>query len=138
MLSHIVWYNRDVNIVRKKIRGHEYAYISERMGSRVFHRYLGRSGSSRVESILTGIKEVSSVPDALRSLFWDTNPDKIHLKRNGTYVIERVLEFGDLDALRWLQRVYTVQKIVDVLAVSRLVTPKSSQFWKLWFNTSDA
>jgi hypothetical protein len=127
-----------MNIVRKTIRGHEYVYVSERVGSKVVHRYLGPSRSVRVERIVAEKKEASGVPDTLRFLFWDTNPQEIRLRRHATYVIERVLEFGDLDAIRWLQRVYTVQKIVDVLEVSRLITPKSSRFWKLWFDTSDA
>jgi hypothetical protein len=122
-----------MNIVRKKIRGHEYVYLSSREGSRVVHKYLGRTDSPAVASIIAEKAEASGVPENLSSLFWDTNRRQIHLRRHARYVIERVLELGWLDAVSWLQRVYPVQRIIDVLTVSRAITPKSREFWKIWF-----
>ena len=127
-----------MNIVRKKIRGHEYAYLSSREGSRVVHKYLGRTDSQAVARIIAEKTEVSGVPDDLSSLFWDTNRRQIHLKRHARYVIERVLELGWLDAVSWLQRVYPVQTIIDVLTISKVITVKSGNFWKLWFGVKDA
>ena len=127
-----------MNIVRKKIRGHEYVYLSSREGLRVVHKYLGRSDSPSVARIIAEKILTSGVPEDLSSLFWDTNRRQIHLRRHARYVIERVLELGRLDAVSWLQRVYPVQTIIDVLTVSKVITAKSRNFWKLWFGFNNA
>jgi len=127
-----------MNIVRKKIRGHEYVYLSSREGSRVVHKYLGRTDSPSVARIIAEKILTSGVPEDLSSLFWDTNWRQIHLRRHARYVIERVLELGWLDAVSWLQRVYSVQTIIDGLTVSKVITAKSRNFWKLWFGVKNA
>lgn len=127
-----------MNIVRKKIRGHEYVYLSSREGLRVVHKYLGRTDSPSVARIIAEKILTSGVPEDLSSLFWDTNRGQIHLRRHARYVIERVLELGRLDAVSWLQRVYPVQTIIDVLTVSKVITAKSRNFWKLWFGVKNA
>lgn len=37
-----------------------------------------------------------------QSLFWDTNPENIDLKENAPYIIERIIDFGRDDKVRWL------------------------------------
>jgi hypothetical protein len=78
------------------------------------------------------------VPDRFRTLFWDTDLKNIHIKRNARYIIERILEFGSLDALSWLQRLYTVQNIIDVLSTGKGMSKRSRTFWELWFGVEDA
>lgn len=82
-------------------------------------------------------KEVSVIPGKLKHLFWDTSLDKIHLKQNARYIIERVLEFGDLSALEWLQKVYPASNIIDVIFLSRNISEKTRNFWKIWFGPPD-
>ncbi len=72
-----------------------------------------------------------------QSLFWDTDPLIIDTQKHAVYIIERVLEFGGLDAVEWLQRVYPVQTILDVLNLSRNISDKSRNFWKIWFGAQD-
>jgi hypothetical protein len=77
-------------------------------------------------------------PEGFSSLFWDTNWMKIDLKRHARYVIERVLELGWLDVVLWLQRVYSVQTIIDFMTVSKAISDKSKNFWKIWFGIKNA
>ena len=126
-----------MSIVTKRIGKNDYAYLVTREGDKVVHKYLGPSRSPHVKKMVEGKKDVSAVPDRLRYLFWDAILHKIHLKKNATYVIERVLEFGDLEAVNWLQRVYPARKIIDVLNLSRTVSGKSRNFWLLWFDIAD-
>ncbi len=127
-----------MSIVTKKIGKKLYAYLATREGKRVVHKYLGSIGDPKVEQMILDQKETTSVPERFRTLFWDTNLHNIQIKRNARYIIERVLELGNLDALNWLQRVYTVQNILDVLNTSRALSEKSRLFWKLWFGVEDA
>jgi hypothetical protein len=127
-----------MSVVMKKIGRGEYAYLVVREGSKVVHKYLGPAGSPQVKKKLAGIREVSSIPDRFRPLFWDASPGNIHIRRNASYVIERVLEFGDYEALVWLQRVYPARTILDVLNTGRAISNKSRNFWQIWFEAGNA
>lgn len=125
-------------IVTKTISGKEYAYFTKREGKKVVTKYIGPMHSPKVQKMIAEYKGMRSVPEKLRMLFWDTEMENIHLKRNARYVIERVLELGNLDSINWLQRIYTVQRILDVLDTSRVVSEKSRRFWRLWFGVENA
>jgi hypothetical protein len=127
-----------MSVVIKKIGGSEYAYLVVREGKRVVHTYLGPAGSPRVMQRLHDRNEVKAVPPRFRVLFWDTSLEKIHMKRNARYIIERVLELGDMDAIEWLQKVFPTRHIIDVLVMSRQLTEKSRNFWLIWFGVGTA
>lgn len=127
-----------MGIVMKVISGRKYAYLVRREGERVISKYIGPASSPEVQKALSEQREVASVPERLRSLFWDTDIRNVHLKRHARYIIERMLEFGSLDAVNWLQRVYTVKNILDVLDSSRALSEKSRLFWRLWFGVENA
>ncbi|MBI1912135.1 MAG: hypothetical protein HYS21_09045 [Deltaproteobacteria bacterium] len=78
-------------------------------------------------------KRPSPVPDEFYYLFWDTDPKRIDLKRNDRYVIERVLEVGDLKSLKWIQMIYPTGLIIETLKTSRKISHKSKNFWAIWF-----
>jgi len=65
------------------------------------------------------------------SLFWDTNPKWIDLKKNAQYVIERVLDFGRDDEVRWLRNTYDTKQIKDVVERSRCLRPETKALWNL-------
>ncbi len=120
-------------VITKKVRNRSYSYFSVREGNKVVHRYLGPAGDPDTEKKASLFRLAAAVPDEFRRLFWDARTKDIHLKRNAAYVIERVLEFGDLDELKWIQKIYTTQRIIQVLASSRALSAKSRNFWGLWF-----
>ena len=67
-----------------------------------------------------------------QSLFWDTNPDWIDIKKNARYIIERVLDFGELDEVRWLFKTYPKEEIKQVVDLPRSqITDKSKSLWTL-------
>jgi hypothetical protein len=126
-----------MNVVTKRIGKREYTYLVVREGKKVVHKYLGPADEPKVIKIISDKKETTVVPERFRPLFWDTNLSKIHIKRNARYIIERVLEFGNMDAIEWLQKVYPLQTIIDVLNMSRIITEKSRNFWLIWFGVTD-
>ncbi|MBI4680724.1 MAG: hypothetical protein HY753_05855 [Nitrospirae bacterium] len=127
-----------MGIVKKKIGRNEYAYLVVREGQKLVYRYIGTTKAFHVAKIISDKKDSVSIPDRLGPLFWDTSLDKIHIRRNARYIIERVLEFGDMYALKWIQKVYPVQTISDVLNLSRVISEKSREFWMIWFGVKNA
>jgi len=67
----------------------------------------------------------------LRPLFWDIDWSKIDLEKHKTYVIERVLELGDPEAVGWLFSVYSDAEIKRVLETSRNISAKSANYWTI-------
>lgn len=66
-----------------------------------------------------------------QSLFWDTDPKRIDLKKNAQYIIERVFDFGRDEEVRWLWKTYDKKLLKNVVARSRCMRPISKNFWTL-------
>jgi len=126
-----------MSIVVKKIGNQNYAYRAYRQGCRVINQYLGPMSNEAVQRKVEAIKAEQQVPQRFRPLFWDTTLAHIDLKNHAPYVIERVLDLGDFPALLWLQRVYPTRLITQTLEISRKLSEKSKNFWRIWFETTD-
>jgi hypothetical protein len=76
------------------------------------------------------------IPAESRRFFWDVDPAKLDLSRHKSYIIERLLEFGDDEAVSWLFRAYRRDEIAAILESSRFLSTKSRGFWRLRLNGS--
>jgi len=70
-----------------------------RDGKRVITKYIGPAGSPKALRAIANHQSANTVPERFQALFWDTDIGRINLRNNARYVIERVLEYGDMDAL---------------------------------------
>jgi len=134
-LDNNVWQNRVVSIV---IKDKKYAYLAYRSGKKVIHKYLGPIFEPRVAAKIKYLESEKNVPEKYHYLFWDTDPAMVDVKRHSRYIIERVLELGGLDALKWIQMVYPTRRILETLEISRKISLRSKNFWRIWFNGSHA
>lgn len=78
------------------------------------------------------------IPRDLRLLFWDTNINDLDPKTYPRYVIERVLEYGEEDAVAWMRGAFTRDQILEVLRTDRNLTPLSANFWAILFGVPAA
>ncbi|RLC66094.1 MAG: hypothetical protein DRI48_05470 [Chloroflexi bacterium] len=69
------------------------------------------------------------LPEHLRPLFWDTDFDRLRVEGHERYVIERVLEYGDVPQVRWMMRRFPKEQIAETLRRTRRLSPKSAHFW---------
>lgn len=76
----------------------------------------------------------SVIPHHLRALFWDVDPDGLDPTAYPVYTIERVLEHGNDDAIKWLRSTFSEAQIRDVLLTDPRLTPRSANFWALIFD----
>ncbi len=61
-------------------------------------------------------------------LFWDTDSATVDLERNSPYVVQRVLEYGELSDWRLLQEYYGLERIVEIAKQLRSLDPKALSF----------
>jgi hypothetical protein len=66
----------------------------------------------------------------LRRLFWDQRLTVEHLEENLLWVVERVLEFGDLDDLRLLVAFLGRESFLQLVAEARFSSEKARVFWQ--------
>jgi len=63
-----------------------------------------------------------------RHLFWDVVIEKLDKDTNSFFIIERILEYGDIDDWQWLKENYTAEQIADVAEKSRVISRKTKSF----------
>jgi len=68
---------------------------------------------------------LSLIPSEFRVYFWDTDITTLDPVRNKTAIIERLLEFGDEKAYRWLFKTYSDAEIETVVRKSRRISPRT-------------
>lgn len=122
-----------MGLVVKKIGKKRYAYIAIREGAKIVQQYLGPVSDPQVKAKMRILKTGKKLPVKFYHLFWDVNPLKVDLKKNKRYVIERVLELGDLNALQWVQNIYPAKLIIETCETSRKISQRSKNLWRLWF-----
>ncbi len=67
-----------------------------------------------------------------QALFWDTNPKNIDVKKHARYIIERILEFGQLNEVGWVFKKYQKRTIRKVMNLPRVqMSAKSKALWSL-------
>jgi len=71
------------------------------------------------------------LPEFLRPLFWDTDFDRLRVPGHERYIIERVLEYGDDPAIRWLWRTFGHIAIADIVRRSRKLSRNTATLWAL-------
>jgi len=64
-----------------------------------------------------------------QTLFWDTDPKGIDKDKNARYIIERILNFGDSNEVKWMWHYYTKNLINNVLSNSQSVFESSKALW---------
>ncbi|MEW6061122.1 MAG: hypothetical protein AB1600_04180 [Bacteroidota bacterium] len=71
-----------------------------------------------------------------RSLFWDVQMDTIDIVKHADYIIERFLEYGTLEGIRWLRAVYGDERIKYYILHRgyKTLSNKTLNFWKLLLN----
>lgn len=75
----------------------------------------------------------SNIPQNLRVLFWDVDFSTLNIVSHKRYIIERLLEKGDFDSLKWLFSNYSEQEIRDVIISSNNISKKTFSLWNLFF-----
>lgn len=77
---------------------------------------------------------MSLIPRQLERFFWDVDFTAIDTERNKDYIITKILEYGDFDALKWLFGNFVSDDIQQVLIERRGFSQKTANFWRVFFN----
>lgn len=71
------------------------------------------------------------LPAYLKKLFWDVNFDKLDPEKYSQYVIGKILEYGDIKAVKWMFDNFKKKEIVKTLTEAKGCSARSAGFWSL-------
>jgi len=80
--------------------------------------------------MLANNRHTSELPEELRRYFWDVDPNELSFKENSRFIAERILNFGNLDDVKWLFARIDIQDISTLLINSRNLNNKTRNFWQ--------
>lgn len=78
----------------------------------------------------------AKLPKRLYRFFWDTDTTKVNPRTHPDYVINRLLDKGDLAAARWVVKNFSKEKIIDAFRNTRDASFKTVNFWSKYLNFS--
>ena len=61
-------------------------------------------------------------------IFWDVDPNNIDLSRNAPFVVQRVLEYGQIEDWKLLLSYYGIEEIARVSKQLRTLEPRALSF----------
>ncbi len=72
---------------------------------------------------------MKKLPKFLQEYFWEVEFDQINFKERRIFVLKRILEYGDIKAVEWMQKKFRRAEIKDVLCRFRGFSRKTANFW---------
>jgi len=73
------------------------------------------------------------IPGYIKTYLWDVDITTLSAKSHAKFIIERVLEYGDVQSLKWLMENFTKDQIIDVLKTSKRLSPKTGNFFAFYY-----
>lgn len=77
---------------------------------------------------------MQNFPKQLKPLFWEFDIKQLSIKLHSDFIIERILEKGSIQSLKWVFNTFTNDKISCVVKSSSNLSPKTKTFWNFYFN----
>jgi hypothetical protein len=65
-----------------------------------------------------------------KTLFWDVDIDQLSPERDWFFIIERILEHGDIDDFEWMRKFFSEEQINTVLRKSRNISKRTISLCK--------
>lgn len=80
------------------------------------------------------VKRVKKLPEFLKRYFWDVQFSDLNKEKYPRFIIERILEYGDEKAVKWMKDNFTEKKIKQAVCKSKTLSKKSANYWQFLFN----
>jgi len=74
------------------------------------------------------------IPKRIKRLFWDVDKDTVDLILHRSYIIRRIMDYGNIEDVKWMLKIYSQREIIEVIRKSWGLSRKSAYFWSTYFN----
>lgn len=76
----------------------------------------------------------TKLPPSLHFFFWDCDVMKLNPAKKPYYVINRLLDKGNLPAVRWVRRNFPEELIIETIKKMRDFSPWTAVLWSRIYN----
>lgn len=78
------------------------------------------------------VAKPTTIPTTMRPFFQEYDLESIRIRRDANLVIQRTLEYGDWEEIRWMFQVYKRQRIQRFLREhgERWLKPATFNYWR--------
>jgi len=73
------------------------------------------------------------LPKYLKKYFWDVDFSNLDKNESSRFIIERILEHGDMEGISWMWKNFARDKIKDRVLNSRRLSRRSANYWSIVF-----
>ena len=82
---------------------------------------------------------MKQLPKSLWKYFWEVKPEEVDVEERPDYVIHRIMDYGDTEAVRWMKMTYGQVQMQEVLRSRRGISRPSAYYWAtiLGLNTEE-
>lgn len=70
------------------------------------------------------------LPQEFRKYFWDVKFEELSMEDNSRFIVERILNYGDHQDIKWLLAHTQRSDIKSIINKSRTLNPKTRNFWE--------
>jgi hypothetical protein len=71
------------------------------------------------------------LPKEFKKYFWDCKFEELEWDNYKVFITERLLNFGDMDAVKWLKTRLSGNEILEIVNTSRNIDAKTRNFWNI-------
>ena len=77
---------------------------------------------------------MTKLPETYRKYFWDCRFDELTLEKYASFIIERLLNYGNEDSIKWIVKKVNKSLLETVVNKSRNLDKKTKNYWSLILN----
>ena len=77
------------------------------------------------------------IPKSLRPFFWDVDFEALSVSDFSYFIMSRLMEHGDDEAMRFLMLTFSRRELGDALRTSRSISRRSRKFWALLLDVKE-
>jgi uncharacterized protein YaaW (UPF0174 family) len=81
--------------------------------------------------MLSAHKSANYLPSAFQKYFWDVAFDELSFEKYPGFIAERLMNYGDLNAIKWLLSCTNKQFIKSLIDNNRNLNAKTKNFWQI-------
>ncbi len=69
----------------------------------------------------------------LSPVFWEIDIDKADFENHKKYTIERILQYGRTEHVRWMLKNFSESDIIDTVKRSRIIDRRTANYWSIHY-----
>ncbi len=84
-----------------------------------------------VDNSMNSENKTNTIPEKFKKYFWDCDFENLSMQKYAFFIIERILNFGDVDSVKWLLSNTDRKMLMEVVEKSRNLNKKTRNYWRI-------